>query len=364
MTGTCRKNTMENKFEQTCNFVVQPKLSICIATYNRGAFIAETLDSILSQLTQGVEIVVVDGASPDNTREVVTGYASRNPALRYYRETENSGVDGDYDKAVSYATGEYCWLMTDDDLLRPGAVGRVLEKLDGGNDLVVVNAEIKNADFSVMLDEKLINIKFDREYRSDDEESLFVEITQGLSFIGCVVIRRDVWLARDRKSYYGSLFVHVGVIFQHVPIVRTVVIADPLITIRYGNAMWTTRGLDIWIIKWPGLVWSFADFSDQAKSLVCPRGGWPLLKRLLFYRATGAYTIKAYDDILRTNISGLTRYASRFVAKVPVTLASAIASVYCAVSGGRGARMIMNSLLSGGRANFITRWAARTVGII
>ena len=79
----------------------RPRLTICIATYNRAKFIGETLDSILSQMHLGVELVIVDGASPDNTPEVMAEYTSQYPALRYYRETENSGIDGDYDKAIA-----------------------------------------------------------------------------------------------------------------------------------------------------------------------------------------------------------------------------------------------------------------------
>ncbi len=340
------------------------KLSICIATYNRGKFIGETLDTILSQMQPMVELVVVDGASPDNTPEVMAEYTSRYPALRYYRETENSGIDGDYDKAVGYATGEYCWLMTDDDLMRPGAVKRVLDKLHEEIDLLVVNAEVKSADFSRVLDERLISLEIDRNYGNGDEESFFLETTQGLSFIGCVVIKREVWMSRDRRSYYGSLFVHVGVIFQHLPIARAALIAEPLITIRYGNAMWTPRGLEIWSVKWPELVWSFKDFSDTAKSVLCPRGGWPLIKRLMFYRATGAYTTKEYNEIMRQKISGLTtRVASRFVAAIPVVLAGFIACIHSVILGGRGSRMVMYSLNNGQHRNAITRWAARSVGV-
>lgn len=340
-----------------------PILSICIATYNRGKFIGETLDAILSQMQPMVELVVVDGASPDNTSEVMAEYMSRNPALRYYRETENSGIDGDYDKAVGYAIGEYCWLMTDDDLMRPGAIKRVLDKLDGEIDLLVVNAEVKSADFSRVLDERLISLEVDRDYGSGDEESFFLETTQGLSFIGCVVIRREVWMSRDRCSYYGSLFVHVGVIFQHPPIARAELIAEPLITIRYGNAMWTPRGLEIWSVKWPELVWSFKDFSDRAKSILCTRRGWPLIKRLMFYRATGAYTTKEYNEIMRPRISGLTRIASRLVAATPVVLAGFIACAHSVILGGRGSRMVMYSLNNGQHRNAITRWAARSVGV-
>lgn len=339
------------------------KLSICIATYNRAKFIAETLDSILSQLQHDVEVVVVDGASPDNTAEVMSQYATQYAALRYYRETENSGVDGDYDKAVGYANGEYCWLMTDDDLLHPGAIKKVLDRLQEKTDLVIVNAEVRSADFSIMLDERLIRLDGDKVYGAGDEENMFLETAQGLSFIGCVVIRREVWLARDRRSYYGSLFVHVGVIFQHAPIARAALIAEPLITIRYGNAMWTPRGMEIWIAKWPELIWSFMDFTDMAKSILCPRSGWHLAKRLMFYRAAGAYTGKEYGEIVSMKFAGLTRMASKLVTIVPVTVAGFIACIYSVFTGGRGSRMIVYSLNNGPHRNAVTRWAAKIAGV-
>ena len=63
--------------------IMVPKLSICMATYNRGKFIGLTLDSIMSQMRSDVELIVVDGASPDDfvrlgppvQREGATGFA-------------------------------------------------------------------------------------------------------------------------------------------------------------------------------------------------------------------------------------------------------------------------------------------------
>ena len=54
--------------------MTDPRLSICIATYNRASCIGETLRSIIPQITEEVEIVVVDGASTDNTCNVVKSY--------------------------------------------------------------------------------------------------------------------------------------------------------------------------------------------------------------------------------------------------------------------------------------------------
>src|SRR5688572_27122553 len=143
----------------------QPTLSICMATFKRGAFIRETLDSIIGQLTPEVELLVVDGASPDETAEVMAEYVGQHPQVRYIREAQNGGVDQDYDKAVGYANGRYCWLMTDDDLLAPDAVAKVLDGLRApGVDLLVVNAEVRSTDFSVQLVPRFMNITEDRIY--------------------------------------------------------------------------------------------------------------------------------------------------------------------------------------------------------
>ena len=226
------------------------KLSICIATYNRGAFIVDTLSSIVGQIRPDVELIVVDGASTDDTSERVRDFRSRHTFVRYFREAKNSGVDQDFDKAVSYATGEYVWLMTDDDLMIDGAVSRVRAALEGQYDLVIVNSEVRNPDLGKVLNPRLLDVSDDLEYARDDRTRLFVDTARALTFIGSVVIKRSVWLARRRDAYYGSLFIHVGVIFQ-APIGCVRVIADPMLRIRYGVAMWTPRSFDVWMYKWP-----------------------------------------------------------------------------------------------------------------
>lgn len=337
-------------------------MSICIATYNRGKFIGETLDSILSQPLQGVEIVVVDGASPDNTPEVMAAYISTHPEIRYYRERENSGVDRDYDKAIGYAKGEYCWLMTDDDLLRPGAVSRVLEQIAGSPDLVVVNAQVRNHDFSKVLQERMLDFSGDRDYGAEDGEKFFSEAAGYLSFIGGVVVRRELWLQRDRSPYFGSLFIHIGVIFQHPPIRRIRVIAEPYIVIRYGNAMWTSRSFEIWMFKWPQLIWSFEDFSDRAKALVYPREPWKEIKKLVFFRATGGYAPEEYRRLLRGKVDGTSRFLPWAIAMTPAPVVNFFASLYCVVWN-RKARSGMYDLSRCEHATWASRLGARILDV-
>src|SRR5260370_25638719 len=122
------------------------KLSVCIPTYNRAAFIGETVESILSQTDGSVEVVVVDGASTDGTPEVVASFQKRFANLIYYRGTENLGVDRDMATSVELATGEYCWLMSSDDLVKPGAVSEVLDEIKSRADIYLCNISLCDSD--------------------------------------------------------------------------------------------------------------------------------------------------------------------------------------------------------------------------
>jgi glycosyltransferase involved in cell wall biosynthesis len=293
-----------------------PKLSICIATFNRGAFIAETLNSILSQNSEQIEIVVVDGGSKDNTQKVLEFYQNSFSNFNYYREEVNSGVDIDYDKAIQYANGYYCWLMTDDDLLIDGAIERLLCKLIDNYDLLVLNSEVWNTDFTFNLETRMSTMIQDKIYTGRNKLEMFADLGTCLSFIGSVVIRRRVWLERVREKYYGSLFVHVGVIFQS-PIENDVYFhAEPIIKIRYGNGMWSPRSFEIWYFKWPELVWSFGSFEDLSKSKIVMREPWRRYWLLIKSRAIGEYTWKEYEthfSKLSWSISRLLTYSICFI---------------------------------------------------
>jgi abequosyltransferase len=307
-----------------------PKLSICIATMNRADVIAETLESIISQADERVEVVVLDGASTDNTPEIVESFRLRFPRLRYIRESINGGVDKDYDRAVQAASGEYCWLMSDDDLLAPGSIRAVLAAIERAFCLIVVNAEVRTRDMSSVIESRRLVIDADREYAPHEFESFFVDTAMYMSFIGCVVIRRSMWMERVRERYFGTLFIHMGVVFQAPLPSDVLVIAQPFISIRYANAMWKPREFEIWMFKWPRLLWSFECLSPAARDAVSRQEPWRKLKTLFFYRAKGTYSIAEYRKLLAPRLGSTAQRLGVFsIALIPGFMANLLALLYC-----------------------------------
>ncbi|MBQ8434534.1 MAG: glycosyltransferase family 2 protein, partial [Oscillospiraceae bacterium] len=101
------------------------KLSVCIPTYNRSKLLKLTLDSVLAQINDEVELIVCDNASSDNTQELMNEYVSKYN-ISYYRSDKNRGMDYNFLQCLKNATGEYIQLLSDDDVLLPGAIEKLL----------------------------------------------------------------------------------------------------------------------------------------------------------------------------------------------------------------------------------------------
>jgi len=108
-------------------------LSFCIPTFNRAFLLDQSLRAVLNQITPEisgqVEVVVLDNASPDATPAVVARAQAEFPhlPLRSFRHPQNVGPDANFYEAVRQAQGEYVYLLSDDDILLPGAAAKLLE---------------------------------------------------------------------------------------------------------------------------------------------------------------------------------------------------------------------------------------------
>jgi glycosyltransferase involved in cell wall biosynthesis len=345
-----------------------PLLSICIPTLNRGRVIGQTLQSIAAQKDDRFEVVIVDGGSTDDTERVVAGFASSIPRLRYLKSTlgssvpSNEGFDRDCNLAVESAKGEYCWLMTDDDLMSDDAVGEVCARLPRQPDLVFVCSKICSLDFNRTLEPALPRLDSDREYGRTDWVRCVRELGPHLTLVARVVVKRSVWLARPRDAYFGTGFVHVGVILCQA-MDRVIAISRPLLVIRYGDALWRPRAFDIWMLHWPRLIWSFRNLPEEAKHAITSRYPFRRLSRLIWYRALGAYTFDKYRQHLSTAPGAAFRCAAALIARAPASLANTLCSLYFAANPSKPHAVQLYDLLHCGHAALLTRRLARRRGL-
>ena len=106
-----------------------PTFSVIIPTYNRAALVRRALASVLSQDDGDFEIVVVDSASTDDTREVVREHAARDGRVRLICEETRRGVCPARNTAVDAATGGWIIPLDSDDELAPGALALFRRKI-------------------------------------------------------------------------------------------------------------------------------------------------------------------------------------------------------------------------------------------
>lgn len=114
----------------------EPLLTVAIPTFNRARYLDLCLASLVPQMREGIELLVLDNASDDDTSAVVAKYASHN-ALRYVRNEANIGSDRNIAQCFAQARGRYVLTFGDDDILLAGALDRVLAVLRGADHGVV-----------------------------------------------------------------------------------------------------------------------------------------------------------------------------------------------------------------------------------
>jgi glycosyltransferase involved in cell wall biosynthesis len=105
------------------------KISIIVPTLNQGQFIKETLDSLLVQDYPGLEIIVMDGGSTDNTLDILKSYGDK----LLWKSEKDHGQTQAINKGIGFATGEILGFLNSDDILLPGALSSVATAFSDSN---------------------------------------------------------------------------------------------------------------------------------------------------------------------------------------------------------------------------------------
>lgn len=113
------------------------KVSIGIPVRNGARYLAETIDSVLSQTYTDFELIISDNASSDQTSEICKNYAENDSRVRYYRNDRNIGAAKNFNRAFALSSGEYFKWLSSDDTITARFLERSVELLDSDRALVL-----------------------------------------------------------------------------------------------------------------------------------------------------------------------------------------------------------------------------------
>lgn len=129
------------------NLEHQPLVSIIMTTYNRADLIGAAITSVLAQTYQNWELLILDDASTDDTKAVVTPYHTNDPRIHYLPAAQNLGITPNRNRGLEVAAGQYIAVLDSDDLwIDTAKLARQVAFLENHPDHVLVGTMVRVID--------------------------------------------------------------------------------------------------------------------------------------------------------------------------------------------------------------------------
>lgn len=126
----------------------EPLVSVVIPCFNAAAFIGDAIQSVLGQTPPDLEVIVVDDASTDGSRELVTALAESEPRIVPILLPSNAGPAAARNRGFEQARGRWVALLDADDLYLPDRLATLIELAEStGADVVADNQRLRDLDY-------------------------------------------------------------------------------------------------------------------------------------------------------------------------------------------------------------------------
>lgn len=127
----------------------RPKVSVVMATYNRAdIYLPRAIESILSQTMDDFELIIIDDASNDDTRDILIAYAKNDKRIRVFSNKQNKGLVYNLNLGLKKARGKYIARMDDDDKSLPERFEKQVIFLEENPQIMAVGCSFKRPDNS------------------------------------------------------------------------------------------------------------------------------------------------------------------------------------------------------------------------
>lgn len=218
-----------------------PRVSVCIPTYCGAPFIAAAIRSVLEQSFRDFELIVIDDNSTDATCEIVAGISDNR--LRMMRSSQNLGAEGNWNRCLDEARGEYIKLLPQDDLLHPDCLKNQVAVFDADRSETL--ALVFCARFIIDRNDKIF---FKRGYplnldqRIDRQQLIRSTIRSGANLVGepgAVLFRRTASQVVGKFDASISYVVDVDYWLRLLAVGDAYYLCNPLASFRVSAISWS-----------------------------------------------------------------------------------------------------------------------------
>ena len=115
------------------------KISVVIPAYNHENYIAETINSAVSQTYDDFELIIINDGSIDKTEDVALSF--KDSRIKYFRQN-NQGAHVAINKGIEMSSGQYVTILNSDDVYLPDRFRRCVEFLDRNGDYSTVITKV------------------------------------------------------------------------------------------------------------------------------------------------------------------------------------------------------------------------------
>lgn len=157
-----------------------PKISVIIPCYNAGEFLSRSINSVLQNDLQDIEIIAINDGSTDNTLEILGNFSDDRLSII---DQPNSGASAARNAGINKASGEFVLFLDSDDFLCPNILNELYQNA------IKFDADIVFGDFNYYYDESKVIAQTNYETNSglvDKERFLFDYFTISKSVFPCI----------------------------------------------------------------------------------------------------------------------------------------------------------------------------------
>lgn len=130
-------------------------VSIVLPVYNGERYLAASIESVLKQSYQNIELIIINDCSTDSTESIVRFYADKDPRIHYFRNETNRKLPASLNRGFRHAKGEFFTWTSDDNLYLETAIERMVQVLEQHADIALVYCDYDAIDEEGTLIERM-----------------------------------------------------------------------------------------------------------------------------------------------------------------------------------------------------------------